>query len=66
MGTDFQQNMTISSIPLEKSVKTDFKYEQNPMINKSDITIFTFRVGERGAEAPGGIISNILYFLSLH
>ena len=40
-----------------------FEFEQNPLINKSDITNFPSRVGERGAEASNGIVYNIYVFL---
>ena len=36
-----------------------FEFEQNPLINKSDIIIFPFQVGERGAEASNEIVYNI-------
>ena len=42
-----------------------FEFEKNPLIDKSDITIFLFRVGERGPEASDGIIYNIFYVLLL-
>ena len=42
-----------------------FEFEKNPLIDKSDITIFLFRVGERGPEASNEIVYNIFYFLSL-
>ena len=40
-----------------------FEFEQNPSINKSDIIIFPFQVGERGAEASNKIVYNIFVCL---
>ena len=40
-----------------------FEFEQNSLINKSDIKNFPFRVGERGAEASRGAETNFSVFL---